>query len=206
MQRNILIILGGIVIVVFAFFLLRGDSGKEITNYPSGGKTIIAFGDSLVEGQSASPGNDFVSLLSKQIGEPIVNLGKAGDTTEFALRRIDQVLELDPKVVIVLLGGNDFVRNTPHDSIRNNLATIIERIQERGAIVILLGVQRGLIRDTFKKRFEELRDTYGTAYVSNILEDLIGHNEFMADAIHPNDKGYKVIADRIYPVLKELIN
>jgi acyl-CoA thioesterase I len=187
MWRTVLILLGGLIIISLSFFLFRDNSEKVITNSPSSG------------------GNDFVSLLSDQLGEPIVNLGRGGDTTGSALSRINTVLEKDPKVVIVLLGGNDFIRKIEKEQIRRNLAMIIERVQEKGAIVLLLGVQNSIFRDSFKKEYENLRDEYGTAYVENVLEGLIGHPEFMDDAIHPNSKGYKIIADRIYPVLKKLI-
>ena len=201
------LIIGSVIAIVaiFTFITLR-DNSPSITNYPSDGETIVAFGDSLVEGLGTSRGNDFVTLLSEMVGEPIVNLGRSGDTTEFALTRVGSVIEQNPKIVILLVGGNDFIQKIPEETTYNNLSKIIQTIQDSGAIVVLLGVQEGLLRDQFKKEFKQLRDEYKTAYVSNVLEDLIGHSEFMYDSIHPNDKGHKVIADRVYLVIKELLN
>lgn len=205
MKNQFAVISGVVIIIGFFVFIMLKDNVPDITNYPSEGETIVAFGDSLVEGTGSSNGNDFVSLLEVMTEEPILNLGRIGDTTEHALARMDSVIEQNPKIVIVLLGGNDFLQKIPKETTYNNLARIIQTIQDSGAIVVLLGVQEGLIRDQFKNEFKQLRDEYGTAFVSNVLENLIGRSEFMFDSIHPNDKGYRIIADRVYPVLKELL-
>ncbi|MEY4602096.1 MAG: hypothetical protein RL292_37, partial [Candidatus Parcubacteria bacterium] len=105
-QKTILIF--GIVLVGAAFFFFKPEA--KVANYPSSGDAIVAFGDSLIEGVGASEGNDMVSQLSKKIGEPIVNLGIAGNTTEQGLARVDRIAEYEPRVVLVLLGGNDYLR------------------------------------------------------------------------------------------------
>lgn len=202
---NKTLVVVGVVVVLSVIFLWVSQRDFEIRNYPSQGETIIAFGDSLVVGIGAQQGNNFVSVLSRQIGEPIENFGKSGDTTERALGRIDTVLERNPKVVLVLLGGNDYIQRVSKEKVLTNLGLIIEAIQDRGAVVILLGVRGGILRDGYKKDFENLAREYETAYISNVLDGLIGNPEFMFDSIHPNDKGNQIIADRIYPVLKKLI-
>lgn len=165
---------------------------------------IVAFGDSLVHGTGSS-GGGFVKLLEQGIGRPIENLGVPGDTTADGLARIDEVLELDASVVILLLGGNDYLRQVPQDTTFANLATIIERLQADGAAVLLVGVRGGLVRDNFAARFEELADRHGTAYVHDVLDDTLGVEGYMADQVHPNDAGYRVIADRMLPVLQEML-
>jgi lysophospholipase L1-like esterase len=165
---------------------------------------IVAFGDSLVYGTGSS-GGGFVKLLEQAIGRPIENLGVPGDTTADGLERIDEVLELDAGVVILLLGGNDFLRQVPQDTTFANLSTIIERLQADGAAVLLAGVRGGLVRDQFAARYEELADRHGTAYVHDVLDDTFGVDGYMADQVHPNDAGYRVIADRVLPVLKEML-
>jgi lysophospholipase L1-like esterase len=165
---------------------------------------IVAFGDSLVYGTGSS-GGGFVKLLERGIGRPIENLGVPGDTTADGLARIDEVLDLDAGVVIVLLGGNDFLRQVPQDTTFANLSTIIERLQDDGAAVLLAGVRGGLVRDHFAARYEELADRHGTAYVHDVLDDTFGVDGYMADQVHPNDAGYRVIADRMLPVLQQML-
>lgn len=196
-----IIILSGL----FLFGLFYLSQTKPIANYPSKGTDIIAFGDSLIEGVGSTPGNDFISLLSKNINKPIINLGHSGDTTQNGVVRIGQLDRYNPKLVILLLGGNDYLKNIPISETFKNLAFIIENIQARGAMVLLLGIQGGIITDNFNNKFEDLRDTYHTAYVSNVLDGLFANMRYMSDPVHPNDKGYKIIADRVYPVLERIL-
>jgi acyl-CoA thioesterase-1 len=166
---------------------------------------IVAFGDSLVYGTGSS-GGGFVRMLEQQLGRPIENLGVPGDTTADGLARLDEALDHDPSVVILLLGGNDFLRQVPQDETFANLGTMIERLQADGAAVLLVGVRGGLLRDHFAARFEELAKRHGTAYVHDVLDDTLGVNGYMADQVHPNDRGYAVIADRVQPVLARMID
>jgi len=199
------IILSVILTAIILFSVFYFFRPKPITNYPSGGTDIIAFGDSLVEGIGATDGKDFVSLLSQKIGRPIINLGHSGDTTTDGISRLSQLDEYKPKVVILLLGGNDYLKKLPLADTEKNLAAIIKNIQARGAIVLLLGVRGGLFNDRFDSMFEDLADTYRTAFVSDVLGGLFGNVKYMSDSVHPNNLGYEKIAERVYPVLLKLL-
>jgi acyl-CoA thioesterase-1 len=183
--------------------LLAGCGGREIPQATQPGP-IVAFGDSLVFGMGSS-GGGFVRLLEERLGVRIENLGVPGDTTADGLNRIDELLELNPSVVILLLGGNDVLQRVNPDQTFANLGTLIERIQQQGAAVLLVGIRGSLLRDAFAARFEALAKRHGTAYVHDVLDDTFGVPEYMADQVHPNDRGYAVIADRIAPVLEKMI-
>lgn len=200
-MKKIIIILAVIVVINILFFIFR--KSPTITNYPPEGKTIIAFGDSLVEGLGASAGNDFPSFLSKKIGEPIINMGISGNTSAHGLSRVETVNKEDPKVVLVLFGGNDFLQKITIEETFKNVDEIVVKLQSEGAVVILLGVKGGLLSDQYDQHFEDIAKNRGALYVPNVLSGLIGHSEYMSDAIHPNGRGYKKIAEKIYPVLKE---
>ncbi len=86
-----------------------------------------------------------------------------------------------------------------------NLVAIIQNIENRGAMVLLLGVRGGLINDPYATEFQELADTYKTAYVSDVPFGLFGNREYMSDEVHPNDAGYAVIASRVEQALKKLL-
>lgn len=205
MNTRVAIIVATLFVVVGLgiFFALRND--ETITNYPSKGTDIVAFGDSLVEGLGSTSGNDFVSRLSQKVGQPVINLGHAGDTTADGLARMSQLDEYNPKVVLLLLGGNDHLRKIPVEDTFKNLATLIENIHSRGAVVVLLGVRGGLFNDRFDTEFEILQENYHTAFVPDVLDGLFGNDKYMSDVIHPNDIGYGMIADRVYPVLIEMV-
>jgi acyl-CoA thioesterase I len=203
-MRRLLLLIILIALGAGAFYYFKRE--EPITNYPGRGETIVAFGDSLVKGVGASAGNDFVTVLSKKIGQPIKNYGVPGDTTRDGLRRIDEVLSEDPKLVILLLGGNDALRRIPQDETFQNLETIIQKIHASGSMVLLLGVRGGILGDPYEDRFTELAKKYKTAFVANILADVFGRKELMSDSVHPNDAGYAYIVERIYPVLTKLLS
>jgi acyl-CoA thioesterase I len=173
---------------------------------PTAGRRVIAFGDSLVEGRGASPGKDFVSLLARRLGTPIINAGRSGDTTRSALDRLDSdVLSRNPRVVIVLLGGNDFLRRLPAEETFRNLSTIVERIRGRGAAVVLVGVSVGIFSDEYGGQYASLARRASAGLVPDVLDGILGRRDRMSDAIHPNDDGYRLMADRIEPVLREVV-
>ena len=185
------------------FFAARGPEPAR----PTAGERIIAFGDSLVEGVGASPGRDLVSLLSRRIGLPIVNAGRSGDTTGAALTRLDEdVLSRSPRIVIVLLGGNDMLRRLPRARTFENLETIVTRIRDRGAAVILVSVEIGFGTGADGRAFEALAERTSSALVRDILDGILGRQALMSDGIHPNDRGYEIMADRLEPVLRKLVN
>lgn len=198
--------IGGAALLLVAtaawFLFFRAPS---IANYPSSGTDIVALGDSLVYGSGSTKGNDFVSLLAQDTGRPIINLGRPGDTTADVWARIQQLDAYNPQVVIVLAGGNDYLRQVTDEEVFVNLAKIIQNIQSRGAIVLLVGIRGGILIDQYAPRFKELARMYHTAYVSNALEGLFGDSRYMADSVHPNDQGYALLAGRIAPTLKDLL-
>jgi lysophospholipase L1-like esterase len=202
MNKSVYILVGILILVVGSYFIFRSE---KITNYPPKEGSIVAFGDSLVAGYGSTKGNDFVSLLSKGLGEEIINLGVSGDTTAGGLARIDSALNREPKITILLLGGNDFLRKVPREETFSNLRTIISKLQERGSIVVLVGVRGGLLSDSADGYYEDLAEETGSAYVEDVLDGLFGDARYMSDSIHPNDAGYLKIAERLYPVLRNLL-
>jgi len=196
MQKNIIaiIIIVGLILVVWFFFF----KSAPITNYPPKNDTIVAFGDSLVFGVGATGGNDFVSVLERKLGREVVNLGVSGNTTKDGIARIDDVLELDPGVVILLLGGNDYLRRMSKEETSANLETLITTFQAQGSVVVLLGVRGGILVDGREAVYRELSEKYGTVYVDDVLDGIFMKPELMFDSIHPNNAGYAIIADRVY--------
>ena len=174
---------------------------------PSAGTTVVAFGDSLVAGRGAPSGRDFASMLSSRLGVPIINAGRSGDTTGSALARLDRdVLSRDPRIAIVLLGGNDFLRRVPVEETFDNLTTIVQQLRRHGAAVVLAGVSVGLMSDPYAARYESLARQESAGLVPDILGGIFGHADLMADPIHPNEQGYEIIADRLEPVLRDLLS
>lgn len=202
MDKRISLLFITIFIVIFGWFLFSKDF--HITNAPPKGDTIVAFGDSLIVGVGATPGNDFISRTSRTIGIPIGNAGLSGDTTRAALSRIDEVLIQKPHVVLISLGGNDALKKIPKEETEQNLVTIVQRFQAEGAVTIVLGVRGGLLGDPYESMYERVARQTGSILVPDILDGLFGDARYMSDAVHPNDAGYERITSRVAPVVIQL--
>lgn len=198
--------LGAAAFIAVLIFFWLAPFGTPRAALPTAGQRILAFGDSLVEGVGATEGRDFVTLLSRRLGVTIANVGLRGDTTASALARLEPaVLARDPRIVIVLLGGNDYIRRVPTRETFDNLRTIVTRIRARGAAVVLVGVSVGLIGDPYGSEYEELARETSSGLIPDILGGIFGRPSLMSDGIHPNDRGYEMIADRLEPALRELM-
>jgi acyl-CoA thioesterase-1 len=182
--------------------LLAGGCRRSgtITNaYPSGAN-VIAFGDSLTAGYRVGPGEGWPEQLSAIVGRPILNRGASGNTTGDALDRLERdVLAQDPRVVLVCLGGNDMLRRMPADQQFDNLRTIVRRIQDKGALVVLIGTEgfKVLGGVDYGERYETLARETGAVYVPDLMKGVLADPALMADQIHPNARGYAKIARRI---------
>ena len=196
--------------VVFWFLFLRPApiNNWPITNRNSSGTDIIAFGDSLTHGYNVSRDATYPAQLSRLIGQPVLNKGVNGDTTEDGLQRLDRdVLFHDPRVVLVCLGGNDILANWDMDRTFRNLREMIDRIQASGAMVVLIGVDGdGFFRSgNYNERFRELAKETGCVYVPDFLKGLYGRSDFMVDQIHPNAAGYEKFVGRLVETAGEYL-
>ena len=194
-------LIAGSLLVAWAWRITR----YPIRNAPSAGRTMVAFGDSLVSGAGVKPGEEWVALLSASLKRPIVNAGVPGDTTAAAITRLDQLQELHPDLVIVLLGGIDALQRVPPDQTVANLHQIITRLQDDGAVVLLVGVRGGVIGDPYHRKFAKLARETSAAYVPNILDSVLGNDYLMADELHPNFRGQRVMAERLLPTVQWLL-
>ena len=104
----------------------------------------------------------------------------------------------------VLLGGNDYLRRIPTKETFANLDSIVDQIREHGAAVVLVGVAVGLMSDPYRGEYEALAERRSAGLVPDILDGIIGHADPMSDSIHPNGRGYAMIADRLEPILRDL--
>ncbi|MDB5260107.1 MAG: lipolytic enzyme family [Candidatus Nomurabacteria bacterium] len=203
-MRNYIFLILVIIAIIGAILLVREKKVSSPASLVTSTSTVVAFGDSLVYGTGSTSGNDFVSVLGKMLNHDIVNMGVPGDTTAEGLGRIDQLIKQKPDLVLVLLGGNDALGNIPKEQTFSNLGKIIDRLQANNIKIVLLGIQGGLfnIADPYEAEFKKLAEDKKVILVPNVLEGIFGSNELMSDPVHPNDAGYKKIAEKVYSYLK----
>jgi len=199
-------IAAGAVIVAVLLWIMWPSSYSRVTNLDSRGSSIIAFGDSLTAGYGAGAGEDYPSRLATITGADVFNAGVSGDTTADALARLDSdVLSGNPRVVIVGLGGNDYLRGVPIETTEANLRTIVNRIQDSDAMVILLGYRFPSLSVSYEKMYERVAEEEGCLFVPDLLDGILGNPSLKSDSIHPNGRGYELMADRVSGPFEKLL-
>jgi acyl-CoA thioesterase-1 len=179
----------------------------------SAGQTIVVVGDSLSSGYGLTAADSWVAMLTKRLeaeayGYEVVNASIAGDTSAGGLARLPRLLDTyDPSIVVIELGGNDGLRGQPIEAVRANLARMIELSLERGARVLLAGMQippnyGPAYTSRFAAMYPELAMKYDVTLVDFLLEGVALHPSLMqADNIHPNAGGQKAVLANVWPVL-----
>ncbi|WP_323133271.1 arylesterase [Marinomonas communis] len=181
-------------------------------------KTLMVFGDSLSAAYNLRQQQGWVSLLGEQINQShpditIINASISGETTQGGLARLPKLLEThQPTWVVLELGANDGLRGYPLNQAKQNLASMIELIQQHSADIVLLGnhlpSNYGRTYTTqFFNLYKELAEQYQIAYVPFMLENVALDPSLMQnDGLHPNAKGQPVVLNNITPALLPLLN
>ena len=196
----------GAAILLLVWILWPSPYG-DVKNLESRGSSIITFGDSLTAGYGAPEGEDYPSRLASRLGVDLLNAGVSGDTTESALARIEpDVLSNNPRIVIVGLGGNDFLRQVPIATTEANLREIVRRVQSAGAMVVLLGFRFPSLTASYEKMYERVADDEGCLLIPDLLDGILSDPSLKSDEIHPNGRGYEVMAERVSKPVAKLID
>jgi acyl-CoA hydrolase len=171
---------------------------------------VLAFGDSVTAGVGAAAGLDYPARLAATTGWQVINAGVSGDTARQARKRLASLLGThQPALVIVELGGNDFLRQTPAAKVREYLQEIIREARASGALVALVAVPRlsllrasvGALSDS--PIYAELAAAEGVLLIPGIFSDILSNESLRADEIHPNARGYQQLALGIHAALME---
>jgi acyl-CoA thioesterase I len=190
-------------LVIVMIFVKSGDDPKK--QPLSKDATILAFGDSLTAGYGASSCKDYPTQLQRLSGIKVINAGISGEVSADGLKRLPKLLQqYKPKLVILCHGGNDILRKKSMHQLQENLRQMIILIQNSGADVLLVTVPNfSLLGLSPLPLYEELADEYKLMFAEDVLSDILSKNQLKSDTIHPNDKGYKIMAERFYEILSD---
>ena len=161
------------------------------------GSAVLALGDSLTYGQGANPSESYPARLAAISGWNITNGGVSGDTSAQALARLPELLRAHaPRLVIISIGGNDFLRRLPENETRANIRAIIQACKTAGAETILVGVPgvgvgAALGYPGDHKLYADLAQAENIPYYADGWSKILGNDALKSDQVHPNAAGYE---------------
>ena len=176
-----------------------GRDNKTAQPVPPG-STVLALGDSLTFGTGASAETSYPTVLAGLTGWNVVNAGVPGDTSAQALARLPALLaEHQPKLVIVSIGGNDFLRKLPESDTRTHVHAICKQSLDAGAQVLLVAVPRATVaaalgQMTDHALYAEVAKDLKIPLQREAWGEVLAQPDLRADAVHANARGYAQFA------------
>lgn len=185
----------------------------------AGSARLLFLGDSITEGWATAP-----SVWKREFAPyGAANFGIGGDLTQNLLWRLDHgaVEKLDPEVVVILIGVNNFLHNDA--SARDTFAgvqAVVDRALEGypKARIVLHGIfPYGELPDTAERARVRATNALIEALAENPRVDYFDFGSvflqddgrigkaIMADYLHPTERGYKLWAKQLRPVLSGLL-
>lgn len=223
-----------VVLSVVSIITLFACSGSASTEYDTVKKTkaenFVFLNETAAKGQIVMIGDSIVELYptyelfrAYPTGEnPLIvyNRGISGDTSDRMLERLESnALNVNPNVLSILIGTNDFNRLTKEETLRN-VRSAIEKAKSAGVSKIILqslypvnkdvnssmvGVRTNETIKDYNEAYRALAAETGAVYadVFSILTDDNGNYkaDLTYDGLHPNAKCYALITDFLKPIL-----
>lgn len=174
---------------------------------------IVFLGDSITQGWGDDFQGDFGDLV-------VANRGISGDTTRGMLLRLEKdVISLNPKAVIMLMGTNDLEEGADAATIVNNIGLIIEALHKHNHSMPVV------ICQVFPSHQSKKRSASGIQEINRGIAKLVkgdpritlldtwtlfaneqgdAKKEEFPDLLHPNRIGYEKWKAALWPVLATL--
>lgn len=190
-----------LIIIVTCFFIAScGDSAK-LQLLPSDA-IILAFGDSLTYGTGTSRDKAYPAVLESLIQRKVINAGSPGEITEKALQRLPSLIkQYQPTLIILCEGGNDILRKLDLNKTKDNLQQMIDIARQQDIQLVIIAVPQFDLYLNASPIYRELADANKLVIENTILSHILGTGTLKSDHIHPNEKGYRLLAENIKSLL-----
>lgn len=178
---------------------------------------VVCAGDSLTSGVDIrSDDQTYVAELRRRLPCRVVNAGRANDKTVELLSRIQtDVLRETPSVVVVFIGGNDYLDGTPRAEFAKALESVVGEITALGARVVLVEVPTGIVWNPYAGVFRHVASRYGAILVPESMLRLWFSVELLArdhlaesltiDGIHLSPSGARRVANWLEPYVRDAL-
>ena len=194
--------------LVLSCALLAGCGRRRFRKLVAG-DAILAVGDSLTAGFGAPKGADYPAQLAQILGHKVINGGVSGDTSAQALARLPDLLVQKPKLVVVSIGGNDFLQRQPESGTRENIRKMVADIRATGVPAVLVAIPHfttgallGMVSE--HPLYAELADELDVPLLKGAWADILGDKDLKSDAVHANAAGDRLFAEQLAGFLRKL--
>lgn len=191
-----------IILLVVLVSACSESGGPKLQVLPENA-VILAFGDSLTYGTGADHDTEsYPAVLAHLSGHKIINAGIPGEVSSEGLARLDDLLELhQPDLVLLCHGGNDLIRRLNTETLKQNLIKMVTKIRQSGAEVVMLSVPELGIFLKPAGLYKEVAESQQVILENSIIADIESKTALKSDPIHPNAKGYKLLAETVQALL-----
>jgi hypothetical protein len=174
-------------------------------------RPIVCLGDSL--SADGYPGE-----LARLVRVPVVDLSAPGVSAEQSLALLPGVRALSPQVLVIELGGHEYLRHVPRWKTKARLERIIEAGRELGAQIVIFEIVRGFIVDDYAGLDRELARENDLELIPDgalralvlwskdgLLAPFAGSTPPLSDdGLHPNAAGHRFLAGHVARALERL--
>lgn len=174
------------------------------------GATVVALGDSLTSGTGAGTADSYPARLAHLTGWNVINAGVPANTSAQARQRLPGLLaEHTPALVLVSIGGNDFLRQVPEAETRAAIDAMLTEIRGAGAQAVLIAVPRPTIAGALLRSLDDhplyaaLADEKRVPLFASGWSQVLSDPALKADQIHANGAGYERFARELHRFLRE---
>lgn len=200
--------------IAFGFFtkekIVTKKVEKEVQVVPD---NYLFLGDSLT---------DYFDLETYFPGQPVVNSGIAGNTTDQILASMKtRVYDYNPSKIFLLIGTNDLRDGKAQEAVVQNVEKIIEEIQTNrkqaeifveslysvnGSVSSAVGVRSNEAIQNINAQLEKYCKKKNLTYIDmySKLQDEQGNlqTQYTVDGLHLNDEGYQIVAGVLQKYMK----
>lgn len=170
----------------------------------AGDAVVLAFGDSLTFGSGAAEAESYPAQLEGLIGRRVVRAGIPGEVTAQALARLPGELdEHTPRLLLLCTGGNDFLQRLGNRQAESNLRAMVKLAKRRGVDVLLIGTPEPGLRITVPAFYAAVAKEFALPYEEEVMASVLKDPSLKSDQVHPNARGYRVIAERVAEALRK---
>jgi lysophospholipase L1-like esterase len=169
-----------------------------------GDAVVLAFGDSLTFGTGANDAESYPAQLETLIGRRVVRSGVPGEVSAQALERLPAALDENaPKLLLLCIGGNDFLRRLGNGQAERNVRAMVQLAKSRGVDVFLIGTPEPALLPSPPAFYGTVAKEFGIPYEGDVITQVLKDTSLKSDPIHPNARGYRVIAERVAERLRK---